>query len=130
MRLETHARLKDFLKACLVIEYLCVYPEPSVPLMLRPPPPPGSCSTVTCAMRKLKPRQISPKQEFSLLFFIIPQIPTAFKPQCVYMCDRSKSSPNSKSMQPPAQYPLHNSEKQPISTELSNDWTCCGILTA
>lgn len=86
-----------------VIEYLCVYPEPSVRLTLRSPPPPGSFSTVTCVMGKLKPQQISQTGIFTSPLFN-PITLTALKPLCACVCDRSKSSPNSKSVQPTAQY--------------------------
>lgn len=82
-----------------VMEYVYVYPEPSVGLTLRSPPPSGSFSTVTCAMGKLKPQQISQTGIFTSPLYN-PITPAALKPLCACVCDRSKSSPNSKSVQP------------------------------
>lgn len=81
----------------LVIEYLRVYPEPSVGLT----PPPGSFSTVTCAMGRLKPQQISQTGIFTSPL-CNPITPAALKSTVCRECDRSKSSPNSKSVDPTA----------------------------
>lgn len=82
----THARNTSWAKrnpesTVWVIEYLCVYPEPRVGLTLRSPPPPGSFSSVTCAMGKLKPQQISQTGIFTSTLYN-PITPTALKPLC------------------------------------------------
>lgn len=80
---ETEAGLKE--STVWVTEYLCVYREPSVGLTLRSPPPPGSFSTVTCAMGKLKPQQISQIGIFTSVLYN-PITPTALKPLCACVC--------------------------------------------
>lgn len=113
-----------------VIEYLCVYPKPIVGLTLRSPPPPGSFSTMTCAMGKLKPQQISQTGIFTSPLHN-PITPTALKPPCacvwVCMCVTGLNL-----LQTANQYNLllrmsnqqWRAGNQPISTGLSNDWTC------
>lgn len=68
-----------------VTEYLRVYPEPTVGLTLRSPPPPGSFSTVTCVMGKLKPQQISQTGIFTSPLYN-PITPTALKLLCACVC--------------------------------------------
>lgn len=109
----------------LVIEYLRVYPEPSVGLT----PPPGSFSTVTCAMGRLKPQQISQTGIFTSPL-CNPITPAALKSTVCRECDRSKSSPNSKSVDPTALGKAHNNEEQAggqWARRPRNDWTRCFV---
>lgn len=129
---ERQAGLKDTRKQCLVIEYFSVYPKPCVGLTCPTPPPPGSFFTLTCAMGKLKPTDIFQTGIFTSLLYN-PVTLAAFKPRAcacalVRVCGRSKSSPNSKSVQPAARFKQQlEAGSRPISTELSSDWTCCSV---
>lgn len=69
---ETQADLKETHRLCIwVTEYLCVYPQPTVVLSSRSPPPPGSFFHCDMCKGGNLSLNTSSKQEFSLLFFLI-----------------------------------------------------------